>query len=129
LLRLFRGSERCPKYFANVGACLEPLIFGETFDLCEILIRSNRYDGEWKNGLKEGTGVMDFSSGNRYEGMWKEGSMDGHGIFTGADGHKYGGAFKAGALHGRPHVSPNSLSMVAHSGVWLICLGTRPTEI
>jgi len=39
------------------------------------------YEGEWKNGKKEGQGVMTYANGNVYDGHWKNGKKEGEGIF------------------------------------------------
>ena len=39
------------------------------------------YEGEWKNGKKEGKGTLCYSNGDKYEGEWKRGKREGKGIF------------------------------------------------
>ena len=41
----------------------------------------NRYEGEWKNGLREGKGIYYFNDGDRYEGDFKNDKREGKGIF------------------------------------------------
>ena len=31
----------------------------------------NKYDGEWKNDLKEGEGKMTYNNGDEYNGYWE----------------------------------------------------------
>jgi len=40
----------------------------------------DRYDGDWKNGKKEGKGIYYYNNGNRYEGDWKNDLREGKGI-------------------------------------------------
>ena len=32
----------------------------------------DKYDGEWKNGKREGHGVMEYINGSTYNGKWKD---------------------------------------------------------
>jgi hypothetical protein len=38
------------------------------------------YQGQWKNGMKEGFGKMQYASGNYYEGSWKADAKTGMGV-------------------------------------------------
>jgi len=81
-----------------------------------------RYDGEFVDGRREGTGIMMQVNGDRYEGEWKDGQLhgfgkaikakyvyegdfvngekDGVGVITYDNGAKYEGGFKDGNKHG-----------------------------
>lgn len=37
------------------------------------------YDGEWKDGKRNGQGVMKYPSGQQYDGEWKNGKKHGRG--------------------------------------------------
>ena len=50
---------------------------GKVFDKKNNLI----YDGEYKNGVKEGIGVLYYQSGEKYEGKFFNGVKEGKGIF------------------------------------------------
>lgn len=39
----------------------------------------DKYDGNWKDGKKNGQGKMNFANGDEYEGLWKDDKMNGHG--------------------------------------------------
>jgi hypothetical protein len=54
----------------------------------------NKYDGEFKNGNKEGNGKMYYVSGNMYNGSWVNNKMDGKGKFTTKNADVYNGEFK-----------------------------------
>lgn len=58
------------------------------------------YEGEMKDGKREGVGKCVFAGGDVYEGEWKAGKMDGKGQYTMADGDIYCGMWKAGQKHG-----------------------------
>jgi formylglycine-generating enzyme required for sulfatase activity len=60
----------------------------------------DRYEGEWKDGQREGQGVMVFANGDRYEGEWKGDEMEGQGIYIFASGNRYQGQVKAGRQDG-----------------------------
>ena len=47
--------------------------------LTHILIKFIRYEGNYKDGLKNGYGKMVFPSGDVYEGMWVDNKMHGEG--------------------------------------------------
>ena len=41
----------------------------------------DRYEGEWRNGKKEGKGIYYYNNGDRYEGEFKNNKRDGAGIY------------------------------------------------
>ena len=43
------------------------------------LANGERYNGEWKNGLKHGKGNLKYSNGEEYEGNFKGGKPYGNG--------------------------------------------------
>ena len=63
---------------------------------------NRRYSGGWHNGLMEGFGVYVWSSGfiKKYEGEFKQGVKEGKGILCLADGRQYKGVFKQNKLQG-----------------------------
>lgn len=59
------------------------------------LVEKARYEGNYKNGLKDGYGKMVFPSGDVYEGMWVENKMCGEGTYTyKATGDIYSGSWE-----------------------------------
>ena len=52
------------------------------------------YEGEWKNDLREGRGVLKFSNGDNYEGEWKNNFREGKGVLKFSNGDKYDGEWK-----------------------------------
>ncbi len=42
----------------------------------------DQYNGEFKKGLPEGTGIYIWETGEKYEGSWKKGMRDGEGSYT-----------------------------------------------
>ena len=61
------------------------------------------YEGNWKNGLKNGHGVMK-KKGSTYEGNWKDGFIDGKGKLTWKSGNIYKGDFKMGKMDGNGYM-------------------------
>ena len=57
------------------------------------------YEGNWKNGLKNGHGIM-TKKGSKYEGNWKDGFIDGKGKLTWKSGNIYKGEFIKGKIDG-----------------------------
>ena len=63
--------------------------------------KGDRYEGDWKNGHKEGKGIYYFNNGNRYEGDWKNGQKEGKGIFYCKNGDRYEGDFRNDKREGK----------------------------
>ena len=38
------------------------------------------YEGEWRDGQRNGNGVFYYADGSKYDGEWKEDKKDGKGI-------------------------------------------------
>ncbi|HQW37679.1 MAG TPA: caspase family protein [Usitatibacteraceae bacterium] len=60
-----------------------------------------KYDGEFKDGLKHGTGRYEWENGDRYEGTFAEDRPSGAGKYQFANGDNYEGEVKAGVIAGR----------------------------
>jgi len=59
-------------------------------------VNGDSYDGEWKEGKREGRGIYEFANGDSYDGEWKEDKPEGRGIQRWADGDYYDGEWKEG---------------------------------
>ena len=66
---------------------------------------SQKYDGEYKNGMKHGWGTYVYHSGATYVGEWENDMENGRGTFTLIDGTVYIGEFKDGKFHGNGTLS------------------------
>lgn len=65
---------------------------GEHYDIMETIdYLGGKYEGELKNNLPHGKGILKWSSGDEYRGQWQNGKMTGLGIRIIGDGN--GGAF------------------------------------
>lgn len=63
-------------------------------------VDGTKYDGQWKEGKREGVGTVIWPDGRRYDGEYKDGKMEGRGTFTWPDGSLYEGEYRAGRRHG-----------------------------
>jgi hypothetical protein len=61
----------------------------------------SRYEGEWKDGKRDGEGTYSWADGSKYKGEWKDGKRDGEGTYTYPDGRRYEGEFKDGKFCGQ----------------------------
>ena len=59
------------------------------------------YNGEYKNGQKNGNGFQKWSNGMTYDGEWKDNNFDGQGTFTEQSGSVYKGGWKNGKRDGK----------------------------
>ncbi|KAL7697508.1 MORN repeat/PH domain containing protein [Lotmaria passim] len=65
------------------------------------------YEGEWRDGVPQGRGVMRWENGDVYEGLFERGQPHGSGnsdnvnTFTFADGRVYTGDFESGRRDGK----------------------------
>jgi len=78
------------------------------------------YEGQWKNGLRHGTGRI-ISQDGIYIGSWSKDFKEGKGKMEYCDGSTYEGAWLLGKRHGRGNwqnqIKPSLIT--AYSGDWL----------
>lgn len=60
-----------------------------------------KYDGMWENDAFHGQGTYIWNTGSKYTGEWKNGVRDGYGIYFYPNGDKYTGYFKNNQFHGK----------------------------
>mmetsp|Transcript_10915 Transcript_10915/g.40701 ORF Transcript_10915/g.40701 Transcript_10915/m.40701 type:complete len:345 (+) Transcript_10915:141-1175(+) len=58
------------------------------------------YDGEFKDNLNDGQGIMKYLNGNVYKGEWQQGQKQGFGVMYYANGDVYRGEWQQGKKHG-----------------------------
>eukprot|EP00986_Skeletonema_menzelii_P012298 scaffold6723_cov73-Skeletonema_menzelii.AAC.1 len=75
------------------------------------------YEGEWKNGLRNGVGTFKWTSGSSYEGEWKDNKKHGRGTYKWSDGRSYEGEWKDNNFHGKG-IEKNSDGSVLYDGEW-----------
>ncbi|MGE5616458.1 MAG: caspase family protein [Bacillota bacterium] len=67
----------------------------------EYVSKTFRYEGDFKEGLKEGDGKYTWENGDRYEGTFVADRPDGRGKYAFANGDAYEGEVKASVISGR----------------------------
>ncbi len=61
----------------------------------------DRYDGEFRDGKYNGRFVVTYADGDRYDGEFRDSKKNGHGVNTFATGNRYDGEFRDGKRNGR----------------------------
>ena len=61
----------------------------------------NKYEGEIKNGKKEGKGILYYNNGDKYDGFFKDDKREINGILYYKNGNKYEGEFKNDKKNGK----------------------------
>lgn len=80
------------------------------------------YDGEWVNGIREGSGTMVWKDGGKYVGNWKSGVRNGYGTHYYADGEIYEGNWLEGKEHGKGIITfayDDSSNRKYYDGEWV----------
>ena len=79
----------------------DKILFSVTLTFICCLFTLNVLSGDWRNGKREGKGIISYSTGEKYEGEFRNGLKDGFGIETYNDGNKYIGEWKDEKKHGK----------------------------
>ena len=74
------------------------------------------YSGEWKNNMKNGTGIMTYSDGSVYEGQWRDNCRHGIGCYTTNDGSVFVGEWSGDKKNGAGMIQYNNGSVF--EGSW-----------
>ena len=104
IIGIHQGTERI--HSLNIGMLLTNIINdfikSKYSDNTKILYNDNgRYEGEVKNGLREGKGIYYHNNGDRYEGDWRNGKQEGKGIYYYNSGSRYEGDWRNGKKEGK----------------------------
>jgi hypothetical protein len=68
---------------------------GKFYGICGL-----KYAGEWRNGRKDGTGIIVYNDETEYHGEFHNDTFNGRGKMRWQDGHLYVGNFYNSMLHG-----------------------------
>ena len=94
-------SPRAEETVTWSGACKDGLAEGTgVLQFYQSGVADERYEGEMKAGYAEGNGVQTMLDGGRYEGEFSRSRQHGEGTFYAADGSIYKGGWKNGKPHG-----------------------------
>lgn len=61
----------------------------------------DKYEGMWLKGKKHGMGTLYYKEGNLFVGQWKNSEKEGNGTLYLKNGEKYHGEFKSGKRSGK----------------------------
>ena len=75
------------------------------------------YEGDFKEGIREGNGKMTYRNGDYYEGEFKNWVRDGYGEFHYSNGTIYKGQLRYNVRHGRGKLI-NKKGDVISEGIW-----------
>ena len=81
-----------------------------------IYVNGNIYEGEFKNGKRDGQGTLTWTDGEKYEGEWKNGNYHGKGTLTYVDGTIYEGEWHNDRREGEGTLTNADGSKII--GVW-----------
>lgn len=62
---------------------------------------TDRFEGRYLNGRRNGRGVLSWANGDRYEGDYSEDNRTGRGVFTWAKGARYEGQWRDNHPNGK----------------------------
>ena len=95
----FNGRYVRKDYLCKCGFCVDELAYdmlndGSISQIEEKVYENGRkYIGQFKNGKREGYGIIFFPDGGRYEGNWENDLAHGKGIEYYKDGDRYEGEY------------------------------------
>ncbi len=74
--------------------------------ICAQVTEGETYDGEWKYGVRHGTGTIHKNGSVMYQGEFLDDLRDGHGDGVLKDGSRYIGSWREGKMHGKGKMYP-----------------------
>lgn len=100
-------------YFGYVNANDQPNGFGTAV----YPHNGGIYEGEWKEGMRHGTGVQKWQDGTSYDGEFEEDRREGKGTYIWKNGERYEGDWLDGKRHGTGVFYDKNKKLV-FSGKW-----------
>ena len=83
----------------------------------EIILNEEIYDGDWKNNLREGKGIMKYNNGDIYNGEWINDKIEGKGIMKYNNGDIYEGEWIKDIREGKGKMKYNNGDF--YNGDWI----------
>jgi len=74
--------------------------------------------GEWKDGERNGQGIIKYGDGEQWAGEWKDDEYYGQGSYTHSNGIKYVGEWKDGTFIGKIKSEGNTDFWGSYNGKW-----------
>ena len=74
--------------------------------------------GEWKDGERNGQGIIKYRVGEQWQGEWKDDEYYGQGTYTHSNGIKYVGEWKDGTFIGKIESEGNADFWGSYNGKW-----------
>mmetsp|Transcript_17037 Transcript_17037/g.17717 ORF Transcript_17037/g.17717 Transcript_17037/m.17717 type:complete len:224 (+) Transcript_17037:10-681(+) len=74
-------------------------------------INGDKYTGDWKNNLQDGIGKTEYAKGGRYYGHYVEGKRSGEGVYNFINGDIYSGSWRYNQKHGKGTYIVNSCKL------------------
>jgi len=74
--------------------------------------------GEWKDGERNGQGIIKYGDGEQWAGEWKDDEYYGQGSYTHSNGIKYVGEWKDGTFIGKIESEGNTDFWGSYNGKW-----------
>jgi TonB family protein len=87
------------------GPCANQLAQGRgTLQWFRSGLPTSRYEGEFRDGKRNGTGIVTYGNGMRFEGEYRDNRLNGSGTYTDSNGNRYAGEFR----DGKPALTPKA---------------------
>lgn len=86
----------------------------------------DQYAGNWANGMENGEGDCMYANGDKYVGQWKDGEPSGEGTCIYANGDKYVGHWENGLWNGKGCYSKDGRD---YNLVWKSCIEHNSLKI
>lgn len=78
---------------------------------------SEEYIGQWKEDMRDGSGIHSWPDGRKYNGQWKANRQSGKGLLTNASGESYNGMFEDDLPEGEG-IKMDAKGKIVFQGKW-----------